>query len=69
MMLTLLERHYMGSVQRRTGPLFIYINSRNGILQPIYDGLKLFIKEIILPSYISLIIYILTPLIFIIIGI
>lgn len=69
MMLTLLERQYMGKIQRRTGPSSISINYRFGIIQPIYDGLKLFIKEIIHLLYISKLIYILTPVIFIVIGI
>merc|ERR1712113_1176934 len=44
---TLAERKIMGSIQRRRGPNVIgYL----GLLQPLADGLKLFVKETILPS-------------------
>ncbi len=43
---TLAERKIMASIQRRRGPDVIgYL----GLLQPLADGLKLFIKETILP--------------------
>lgn len=45
-MLTLLERKLLGSMQRRLGPNTTGIY---GILQPISDGLKLVIKEFIIP--------------------
>lgn len=44
---TLAERQVMGSMQRRFGPTNSGIN---GILQPIYDGLKLGIKEPLIPQ-------------------
>jgi len=44
---TLAERKIMGSIQRRRGPNVIgYL----GLLQPLADGLKLFVKETILPT-------------------
>lgn len=45
---TLAERQVMGSMQRRFGP---QVSGIGGILQPIYDGLKLGVKEPILPEY------------------
>lgn len=45
--LTLAERKIMGSMQRRLGPNMVGIY---GLLQPIADGVKLFLKEAVLPS-------------------
>jgi NADH-quinone oxidoreductase subunit H len=56
---TLAERKIMGSIQRRRGPNVIgYL----GLLQPLADGLKLFVKETILPSNSNLFLFILAPL-------
>ena len=44
---TIAERKMMGSIQRRRGPNVIGFS---GLLQPLADGLKLFVKETILPS-------------------
>ena len=44
---TIAERKLMGSIQRRRGPNVIGFV---GLLQPLADGLKLFVKETILPS-------------------
>jgi len=56
---TLAERKIMGSIQRRRGPNVIgYL----GLLQPLADGLKLFVKETILPSNANLGVFIIAPM-------
>jgi len=56
---TLFERKIMASIQRRRGPNVIgYL----GLLQPLADGLKLFIKETILPTSANIFIFLLAPL-------
>jgi NADH-quinone oxidoreductase subunit H len=56
---TLLERKVMASIQRRKGPnrLGIY-----GILQPLADGLKLFLKEFINPSSSNNFLFVIAPI-------
>ena len=56
---TIAERKLMGSIQRRKGPNVIGFL---GLLQPLADGLKLFIKETIFPSNSNSIIFIISPL-------
>ena len=55
---TIAERKIMGAIQRRRGPNVIgYI----GLLQPLADGLKLFVKETTLPSSANAGIFLLAP--------
>ena len=62
---TLAERKIMGSVQRRTGPAVVgYL----GLLQPLADGLKLIIKEIVMPIRANSILFLLAPAITLILG-
>lgn len=57
---TLAERKIMGGIQRRRGPNVV---GTFGLLQPLSDGLKLFIKETILPSNSNICLFILAPII------
>jgi NADH-quinone oxidoreductase subunit H len=56
---TIAERKLMGSIQRRKGPNVIGFV---GLLQPLADGLKLFVKETILPSNSNLYVFLLAPI-------
>lgn len=57
---TLADRKIMGSIQRRRGPNVVGLY---GLLQPLADGLKLIIKETILPSSANKIIFFIAPMI------
>jgi NADH-quinone oxidoreductase subunit H len=55
---TIAERKIMGAIQRRRGPNVIGFI---GLLQPLADGLKLFVKETILPTSANTGIFLLAP--------
>lgn len=56
---TVAERKIMGIIQRRRGPNVV---GYAGLLQALADGLKLFVKETILPSNSNLIIFLIAPI-------
>ena len=58
--LTLIERQVLASIQRRVGPNIVGIF---GLLQPLLDGLKLVLKEGIIPTNANSLIFILSPII------
>jgi NADH-quinone oxidoreductase subunit H len=56
---TIAERKIMGIIQRRKGPNVIGFL---GLLQPLADGLKLFVKETIFPSNSNITIFLIAPM-------
>lgn len=55
---TLYERHILAALQRRQGPNIVGFY---GLFQPLADGLKLFLKESILPKSSNTFLFILSP--------
>lgn len=56
---TLVERKLIAGIQRRRGPNVLGIY---GLLQPLADGLKLLLKETVLPSSANVSLFLLAPL-------
>ena len=64
-LMTLAERKVMGVIQRRLGPNRV---GYGGILQPIGDGLKLVLKENVVPSHSNRNIYKIAPIVTLILS-
>jgi len=62
---TIAERKIMGAIQRRKGPNVVGIL---GMLQPLADGFKLIIKEVLVPTHALFIIYLITPMIMLLLS-
>jgi NADH-quinone oxidoreductase subunit H len=62
---TLAERKILGAIQRRRGPNVVGVY---GLLQPLSDGFKLFVKETVFPSSANRSIFIISPVLTFIIS-
>lgn len=61
----LAERKILGSLQRRRGPAAVGFW---GLAQPIADGVKLALKEVITPGFSSMVVYFVSPLLVLILA-
>lgn len=57
---TLAERKIMGAIHRRRGPNVVGVY---GLLQPLADGFKLFVKETVVPSNANPLLFVISPMI------
>jgi NADH-quinone oxidoreductase subunit H len=55
---TLLERKFLSAIQRRSGPNVVGVY---GLLTPLADGMKLLLKETIIPSSANKFLFVLAP--------
>ena len=62
---TIAERKAMAAIQRRKGPNVVGFW---GLLQPLADGVKLLVKELLIPTHANNIIFLIAPLMVLILS-